>query len=305
MSHIGANGKSQNVVPGQIFHHPATTSGVMLPPPDITQPNTTNNSSHKPDAGQTKPRNPHTPRYHSINLPLGVPPSQTVSAGRASPTRFGGDIPQYAPRGHDDFSPYHLHQIQTVPDLPPDHNEQYPETLLLPRKDVNEGTVSSLPIVEPQGIHLAPDFPRHRSTRSLDSSRTHATRTTHRTQNNIQPPRHHHLPKRLVMPAPLQPQLQQRQQPVYSQAHSYDHYADHDLFPPPDCHTHDPQAMFNQGRKLLRKKTVAFPGNVPLPTHVPAHTEAIYPLTKKPFTNAENFKEGVRRRRLSKRKHGV
>jgi hypothetical protein len=162
-----------------------------------------------------------------------------------------------------------------------------------------------LPIVEPtggQGIH----FPRHRSTRSADSSCMHTTRTTQstsRTQNSFQPPRNHHLPKRLVMPAPLQ----QQQEPLYPRAYSYDEYADLDLFPPPDSHTHETPAMYSQGRKVLRKKTGIFPGNVPLPMHAPvAIADAIPPLTKHPsmtLADTSKVKEGVRRRRLSKRKY--
>lgn len=315
----GANGPSQNLVPGQILRH--SPSDLISPTPHITQPNTVHDLfSHKPGSGQTRPSQSHSPPYYSIDPPEGAPFSHTSPhgpAGRSSPPArihpFGDDIPHiphYPEPAHDELPP---HQMESAPVLPPGYNEQYPKTLLSPRADANQGTLSSFPIVEPlvgQEIHLAPHFPRHHSTSSLDRSHTHTTRSSHstsRTKNNLQPPRNHHLPKRLVMPAPLQPQQQQQQPPLYPRAHSYDHYADADAFPAPDCHTHDPPAMYNQGRNLLRKKTAVFPGNVPLPTHAPvAHADAISPLTKHPtnlFSDAEKVKEGVRRRRLSKRKH--
>ncbi|KAJ8586524.1 hypothetical protein M405DRAFT_843801 [Rhizopogon salebrosus TDB-379] len=313
VSHTGANGPSQSVVPGQILHH--SPGDIISPSPHITQPNPVND--HKPGKGQAKPSHSQPPPYHLIDLPSHAP------ANYSSPPphqihRFGGDIPHrqlYSQPDHDELAPrapYPLNQ-QSVPVLPPAHKEEYPGTLSSSRRDTNQGTLPSLPIIEPpagQGIDLAPDFPRHRSTRSLDSSRTYTTRSTQstsRTQNNLHPPRNHHLPKRLVMPAPLQQQPQQ--QPMYPQAHSYDHYADLDPFPLPDFPAHDPPAMYNQSRKLLRKKTAVFPGNVPLPTHAPVQVDTIPALKKHAsisFTDAGEVKEGIRRRRLSKlskRKH--
>ncbi|OAX44432.1 hypothetical protein K503DRAFT_852674 [Rhizopogon vinicolor AM-OR11-026] len=298
----GANGpKSQSVVPGQIFRH-SPTSDMIAPSPHITQPNAVNDvSSHRPGLSQTKPSHSHSPPRYS--MPEGVPPSYTslhAPASRSSPPRFGDDVPLYPQPAHDELAPY----PQTIHVLPPDHHEHHPEIVSSSRGDANRGPLSSLPIVEPTGgqrIH----FPRHRSTHSADSSRTHTTRTTQstsHTQNSFQPPRNHHLPKRLVMPAPLQ----QQQEPLYPRAYSYDEYADLDLFPPTDSRTHDTPAMYSQGRKVLRKKTAVFPGNVPLPTHAPvAIADAILPLTKHPSMTADTskVKEEVRRRRLSKRKY--
>lgn len=281
MPRAGAHGPSQSVVPGEIFHYS---------PGDIIV-------SHS-----------HIPPHHLINPPEGVPPSYAslhAHAGHSSPPsprihRFGDDIPAYLKPARDELAPH----PQSMPVLPPGRNEQYLETLSSSRGDANQGTLSSLPIVEPS------NFPGHRSTRSLDSSRTHPSRSTQSTsgfQNSLQPPRHHHLPKRLVMPAPLQ--QQQQQQPLFPRAHSHDHDTDLDLFSPPECNTHDPPAMYNQGRKLLRKKTAVFPANVPLPTHAPVvHADAIPPVTKHPsvsFADVRNVnfvEEGVRRRKLSKRK---
>jgi hypothetical protein len=100
---------------------------------------------------------------------------------------------------------------------------------------------------------------------------------------------------------------------IYPQADSYDSYPypypDPDPFPPTKGYTHEPAAMYHQGRKLLRKKTAVFPGNVPLPTHAPgAHADSNPPLTKHPSlssTDTGKVKEVVHRRRLSKRKHDI
>ncbi|KAG0704374.1 hypothetical protein DFH29DRAFT_912061 [Suillus ampliporus] len=323
---VGGGGLSLNFVPGQILRR-SPTGDMISSPLHTTQANTVTPSAdfRNPGLGQIGPnlsRSHSSPAYRPINPPEGTP-HDTPSPAPTShfPSRihhFGGDIPQYPRPAHDELASY---QIHPAPVLPPDHNERYPETLAPARGDANQATlVSSPPIVESlngQGNHLAPHLPRHRSTHSLDSSRTRttaSTQSTPRTQNSLQPPRNnHHLPKRLVMPAPLQPQQpppQQQQQPdLYPRADSYDPYADADPFPPAKGHTHEPAAMYHKGRNLLRKKTAVFPGNIPLPTHAPVvHSDTIPPLTKHPslsVAEAGKVKEEVHRRRLSKRKHDV
>ncbi|KAG1749803.1 uncharacterized protein EDB91DRAFT_1109737 [Suillus paluster] len=324
---VGVGGQSLNIVPGQIFHQSPIGDTISSPQANTVNPNA---DLRNPGSGQVEPshsRSHSTPLYHPIKPPEG-PPSDTslhVPASRFPPRihHFGVDIPhlpQHPRPAHDELASYPLYQIHSAPVLAPDPNKRYPETMSPSRGDANFRTlVSSPPIVEPpngQGNHLAPDLPRHRSTHSLDSSRTRtttATQSTSRTQNSLQPPRtNRHLPKRLVMPAPLQPQQplpQQQQLNLYPQADYYDPYADPDLFPPTKGHAHEPAAMYHQGRKLLRKKTAVFPGNVPLPTHAPVvNVDAIPPLTKHPslsIAEAGKVKERVHRRRLSKRKHDV
>ncbi|KAG1889541.1 hypothetical protein F4604DRAFT_847783 [Suillus subluteus] len=284
-------------------------------------------------SGQLDPSHPryHSPLYHH---PPGAPPSRSSSRAPASKSasrihRFGDDIPHIPQRpAHDGLTPYPLHQIHPAPGLPPAHNERYLETRSQVRGDANQATpISSPPIVEPpddgQAIDLANLLPRHRRAHSLDSSLTRtptSTQSISRAQNSLQPPRNHHLPKRLVMPTPLQPlqplpqrQQQRQQQPLdtYHRADPHDPRLDFDPdpFPPTKGYTHEPAAMYHQGRKLLRKKTAVFPGNMPLPTHVPgAHADSNPPLTKHLSLSATNIgkvKEVGHRRRLSKRKHDI
>ncbi|KAG2154645.1 hypothetical protein DEU56DRAFT_372665 [Suillus clintonianus] len=322
----GVGRPSLNFVPGQII-----PSGIISPPLHTTQANTV---TLNPDllnlgSGQSRPshsRSHSSPLYHH---PPEAPPSRTSSRAPASQPpsrihRFGDDIPhipQHPRPAHDELAPYPLYQIHSAPDLPPGHNKRYPEIRSQARGDANQATpFSSPPIVEPpdgQVIDLAIQFPRHHRTHSLGSSRTRtttSTQSTSGTQNSLQPPRNSHLPKRLVMPAPLQPQqtLPQQEQylGIYPRADPYDPYADPDPDPfPPQGYTHEPAAMYHQGRKLLRKKTAVFPGNIPLPMHAPGvHADANPPLTKHPSLSATEVgkvKEVVHRRRLSKRKHDI
>lgn len=320
----GVGRPSVNFVPGQIV-----PSGIISPPLHTTQANTVipNPDLHNLGSGQLKPSNPsdHSPFDH---LPPEEPPSRSSSRAPASKSasrihRFGDNIPHVSQRpAHDELTPYPLHQIHSAPGLPPGNNERYLETRSQFRGDTNQATpFSSPPIVEPpdgQAIDLANILPRHRRTHTLDSSLTRTTTTTQsRAQNSLQPPRNHHLPKRLIMPTLLQtpqslPQRQQNQPlDIYPRADHHDPHPDldPDPFPPTKGYTHKPAAVIHQGRKLLRKKTAAFPGNIPLPTHVPgAHVNSNPPLTKHlslSETNIGKVKEVVHRRRLSKRKHDI
>lgn len=324
----GVGRPSPNFVPGQIV-----PSGITSPPLHTTQANTVipNPDLRNLGSGQLEPCHPrdHSRLYHSPP----EAPSRSSSRAPASKSasrihRFGDDIPHTPQQpAHDGLTPYPLHQMRPAPGLPPGHNEQYIETRSQARGDANQATpISSPPIVEPpdsQAIDLANLVPRHRRTHSLDSSLTRtptSTQSISRAQNSLQPRRNHHLPKRLVMPAPLQPlqslpqrQQQQRQQSldIYPQVHPHDPHLDldPDPFPPTKGYTHEPAAMYHQGRKLLRKKTAVFPGNIPLPMHVPgAHANSNPPLTKHLSLSATNIgkvKEVVHRRKLSKRKHDI
>ncbi|KAG1757777.1 hypothetical protein EDB19DRAFT_1659005 [Suillus lakei] len=320
----GVGRPSLNMVPGQII-----PSGIISPPPHTTQPNTVipNPDLRNPGSGQlpSHSRSHSSPLYHH---PPEAPPSRSSSRAPASRSaarihRFGDDIPHIPQRpAHDELAPYPLYQIHSAPGLPPGHNERYLETRSQARGDANQATpFSSPPIVEPPDgptIDLANLLPRHRRTHSLGSSLTRtttSTQSTSRSQNSLQPPRNHHLPKRLVMPTLLQPPqlLPQQQQPMdpYPRADAYDPCPDPDPdpFPPTKDYTHEPAAMYHQGRKLLRKKTAVFPGNIPLPMHAPgAHADSNPPLTKHPSLSATEtgkVKEVVHRRRLSKRKHDI
>lgn len=318
----GVGRPSLNFIPGQIIPSdiispplPTTQASTVIPNPDLR-----NSSSSQ--LGLSHPRG-HSPLYHH---PPETPPSRSSSRAPASKStsrihRFGDDIPHIPQRpAHDELAPYPPHQMHSTSDLPPGHNERYLETRSQTRGDANQATPSSSPptVESPDGqaIDLVNLLPRHRRSHSVDSSLTRtttSTQSTSHTQNSLQPPRNHHLPKRLVMPALLQPPqpLPQQQRPpdIYPRADFYDPYPDPDPFPSTKGYTHEPAAMYHQSRKLLRKKTAVFPGNIPLPTHAPgAHADSNPPLTKHPSLSATDtgkVKEVVHRRRLSKRKHDI
>ncbi|KAH7930527.1 hypothetical protein BV22DRAFT_1028250 [Leucogyrophana mollusca] len=164
---------------------------------------------------------------------------------------------------------------------------------------------------ERQVSNQVPQTPRHNSTRSLDSSRTHTTTSTQsssqgssQTQYSQPPPRNHHLPKRLVMPALLQPQPPppQHQYPFSQGPPEPYAYIEIPLSPP---RGKEPPMMYTESRRLLRKKTAVFPANVPLPLHVPSNQAQPVPMAIYPSkaVEVEKTKEGAHRRRLSKRKN--
>ncbi|KAG2120677.1 uncharacterized protein F5147DRAFT_662861 [Suillus discolor] len=316
----GVSRPSLTFVPGQII-----PSGITSPPMHTTQanivipnPDLRNLNSNQLEPGHARD---HSPLYHH---PPEAPPSHLSSRAPASKSasrihRFGDDIPHMPQRpAHDELAPYPLYQIHSAPGLPPGHNERYLETRSQARGDANQATPFSSPlIVEPpdgQAIDPANLPPRHHRTHSLDSSLTRTTTPTQsisRTQNSLQPPRNHHLPKRLVMPALLQSAQALPQQPldIYPRTDPYDLHPEPDPFPLTKGHSHESAAMYHQGRNLLRKKASVFPGNIPLPTHVPgAHAHSNPPLTKHlslSATDTGKVKEVVHRRRLSKRKHDI
>ncbi|KAI9461745.1 hypothetical protein HD554DRAFT_2128698 [Boletus coccyginus] len=147
---------------------------------------------------------------------------------------------------------------------------------------------------------------RHTSVRSLSSSRT-ANSTIAQSSCNIQtqpldPPRIRHLPKRLVMPAPLQPQY--KSPPPEPPAWQDEYPDDYTL---EGAHFQGKPAMYSQEPRLLRKKSSAFPAKTPIPDHAPgmSQDDAIPIMgnsSTKTVNEAEGTKERTRRRRLSKRK---
>ena len=155
--------------------------------------------------------------------------------------------------------------------------------------------------------------PRHKSVHSLDSS--HTINTTHTqssssTQNNsLERPRIRHLPKRLVMPAPLQPQPPQPQYkfPTAEPVTRQDEYTDYHTLE--GASFEGPPAMYTQGPRVLRKKSSAFPEKMPIPHLVPMPQNDAVPIIgttpSKTANEAEGTKEKIRRRRLSKRKNDI
>ncbi|KAG8219654.1 hypothetical protein J3R82DRAFT_609 [Butyriboletus roseoflavus] len=173
-----------------------------------------------------------------------------------------------------------------------------------PRKtQTTESTVPALP----------PHSSRHQSVRSLDSSykpNSTITRSSSCVQNKpLEPPRIRHLPKRLVMPAPLQPQLPSPQHniPPAKVAVWQDGYPDNCALE--GAHFEGQPAMYSRELRLLRKRSSAFPAKAPIPDHAPIFQNDAVPVMgispTKTGNEAEGTKEGTRRRRLSKRKNDI
>lgn len=123
------------------------------------------------------------------------------------------------------------------------------------------------------------------------------------------PPRVHHLPKRLVMPAPLHnPQAREfPSRPPHPGPNRDGRSAiDHRIT------GGDPvsaSSRTNQTQKLRRKKSSSLPSSVPLPLHPSTYQSGVgQTMGSKPSSAAvegQRIHQGTRRRRLSKRKVDV
>ncbi|KAF9244526.1 hypothetical protein BU15DRAFT_41714 [Melanogaster broomeanus] len=238
---------------------------------------------------------------------------------------FGEDIPCIPNRSLShigrDSAPYAPHQRRPATDLPPNGQESASHSSLPPSPRVTPSPPPNLLSQQSRPKDGMTDFPplgpRQSSVRSLDSSRilnTIANPSSGTQNRSLDPPRMHHLPKRLVMPAPLQPQPFPMQPQPPAQAEygfpptSYDGYPEHlRLEELKDAHFEGLPAMYDRGRRRLRRKSSSFPAKAPIPTHVPlSQNEAVPPAGNFPSNavkEVERMKEGPPRRKLIKRKN--
>lgn len=189
---------------------------------------------------------------------------------------------------------------------PPRSSQRIPQLSFDPSSRKIHSTESPVPAPSPHG-------PRHKSVHSLDSSyqlnSTIIQSASSIHNKSLEPLRMRHLPKRLVMPAPLQPQPPQLQHnfPTAEAAAWQDGYPDDHALE--DAHFNGPPAMYTQHSRLLRKRSSAFPAKTPIPDHAPTFQDDAVPIMGDSPTKAENEAEGTkertRRRRLSKRKNDI
>ncbi|KAH7885961.1 hypothetical protein F5I97DRAFT_2024512 [Phlebopus sp. FC_14] len=318
-----------NVDPGQIpRRNMAHEVAVHNAPPNIT-PNP-NLSRRKPAASITRP-------VHLRSQSLPNHPTHSCEAGSSSDPRghapisledrsspatprvhyFGDNIPNIpnnsASKIDGNPAAYSRHYRHAAPVLPPNRHEATSRSPSPPPPS-SVITAQTQPI-SADVIDVAGKGSRHKSVRSLDSTPSHKTGSTQASSNSqsrtLSAPRIHHRPKRLIMPAPLQPQvaaLERILQPQYTfpQAGDHEDYQDHLRIG--SGQAGETPAMHNAGRKVLRKKSSAFPANVPLPVHAPMRQADAAPAIggSSRFSvvhEAERIKEEPRRRKLSKRKN--
>ncbi|EIW86893.1 hypothetical protein CONPUDRAFT_134235 [Coniophora puteana RWD-64-598 SS2] len=191
--------------------------------------------------------------------------------------------------------------------LPPQVNSVNPPYMHASRSNVN---VSNLTGGDDRGQGWEGYPISHRSSRSLDSSAMSFTSATsgsiYSAQRGGPPP--NHIPKRLVMPIPLQSQhMPSRTPPSRPGGYGSSEYSG----PSPLPSEEKERAAMYSDRKLLRKRTPAFPSNVPLPKHAPANQDDSPLISKKPSKKASDIekansvrdKEPLHRRKLSKRRN--
>ncbi|KAH7914790.1 hypothetical protein BJ138DRAFT_1143267 [Hygrophoropsis aurantiaca] len=310
-------GMHLNLEPGQILphnpphvEHPVLnrpSAEMMAPQPNLFRRKPLSSGS-RPDHNRSQSL-PHHPNLspgdiHSTSYVPVHQPSTENSQMRSSDLSL--------PPKYEDLSPS-VHHRRPLSVVAPTYQNHDPRNVSSSRR-ASAQTYSTT--TSPDQVSSAerrtstqiPKTPRHDSMRSLESSQTHSTTGTQSSswsQNGQLPPRNHLLPKRLVMPALLQPHPPpppQHQYPFSRHPPDSFAYIEIPLSPPQG---REPPMMYAEGRKLLKKKTAVFPANVPLPLHVPPNQGGLVPMTKNPskkVVEVEKTKEAVHRRRLSKRK---
>ncbi|KAF8846198.1 hypothetical protein BDN67DRAFT_960891 [Paxillus ammoniavirescens] len=305
----GENGLSLHLEPGQILQRNAVYtvpihngSTWMTPTPNLSRRKAAT-SVTQPDHSRRQSL-PNSPMHHREVTSLAGLQNSIESYSSPSGPRihyFGDHIPRIP-----NSSSSHINgDIPPSTVLPPTPRESasrsaspspFPQLTQLPPPDLisQQGRLMGRPMSD-----LPPQGSRHRGVRSLDSSRPpNRTRTTHSSGGQVrssEPPRTRHLPKRLVMPAPLQPQ---------HHVAAIQHFTSYDVHPD---HAGSEKAMYDGGRKLPGKKSSTFPTENPIAEHAAMLQGDSVPTGRKyppkVVNAAERTKEGTRRRRLSKRKH--
>ncbi|KAG6381018.1 hypothetical protein JVT61DRAFT_5413 [Boletus reticuloceps] len=248
------------------------------------------------DGFQTRqPTSLHTPREPYL--------------GDYTPDIFN-DAPFHPVKG---AAPHVLHETEKIIIPPPRYDSRLrssglpplPQRTPPPPSNPTSPKVHSTEDVEP-ALHS-----RRKTAHSLDSSHTISSAFTQSSASvqdkPLDHPRIRHLPKRLVMPAPLQPRPPQPQYnlppagpPVWQDACPDDYALE-------DAQFERKLAMYGQEPRLLRKKSSAYPAKIPIPNHVVmSQDDAVSRKANslaKTANDAESTKERLRRRRLSKRKN--
>lgn len=323
----GEAGLSLHLEPGQILQQNTiytshASSIAAFPPQFHPQPNTV--STTRPSRRQSAP-NPQTlspPDPSPLGSRVGYHQSLSL---RAPPERYLGeyapDIRNGPPIDHDhDAAPYVLHQPENTVIPPPRYESRLhnlgpprspprtpPPPPFNPTSPKTQSTENMVPTLLRTG-------PRHKTVHSLDSSHTAINSTFVQPSSGIQNkpvdrPRIRHLPKRLVMPAPLQPLAPQSQYsfPPVEPSAWQDEYPDHHTLE--GVYFEGKHAKYSQEPRLLRKKSSAFPAKVPIPNIVPMSQDDAVPIMGYPLAKTANevggTKERARRRRLSKRKNDI
>lgn len=319
-------GLSLHLEPGQIlqqntiysFH---ASSIAAVPDQFRPQPNSASITTRPDHSRRQSLPNPRTSsREYPSSLDLRDRDSfqnRQSSSLRAPRARYLGDYmpdtPNSPPLHHDHNAvPYVLHQSEKTVFPPPPRSHslgppQSPQRIPPPSfHPTSPKTQSTESVV----VALPRHNSRRKSVHSLDSSFTTnntITQSASTIQNKpLDPPRIRHLPKRLVMPALLQPQPQYNfppaEPPAWQNEHPDDHVLEGALF-------QGKPAMYSQEPRLLRKKSSAFPAKAPIPDHVPMSQDDALPTMgnspTKTANAAEGMKERTRRRRLSKRKSDI
>lgn len=274
---------------------------------------------------------PHQVHSHSVSecnpnqpsVPIS-PPTQQFRNGRSSHYQH----PEHELRhvGSQDIQ---------IPAYPDEHSgnvnlqreskreRQYSQNFAASPSDVNplhQKPVSRSDLI-PQGPTSVPYDIVNAQRQASDHQSVQTSATSTSRSGGSKAPQPHYLPKRLVMPTPLQfqtPPPPQQHPPQQSQPRSQSKSS----LPSPDKNHFQPRAqdipMASSDRKVLRKRTSTGVDmrNVPLPTHVPTPTNELLVSSRVAFATASfgiaDPTEGIKGKRdkapkrvLSKRRNDI
>lgn len=315
-------GLSLNLEPGQILRQNTIYSAhASVPSQSRPQPNTiVTRPDHSRSSSLPSVQTPFSDDSSSLELLNGFQNRPSPSSLHAPRERYFGDntpdIPNSLTLHHDhDAAPY-VHETTVFPPPryesrfhspgPPRLSQRTTQPSLNATSWKTQTTESAVPALPPYSS-------RHQSVRSLDGSYKHnstITQSSSGVQNKpLEPLRMRHLPKRLVMPAPLQPQPPQslhKFPPAETAAWQDEYPEDHAL---EGAHFEGQPGMYTREPRLLRKRSSAFPAKAPIPDHALMSQNDAVPIMgnspTKTVNEAEGAKERTRRRRLSKRKNDI
>ncbi|KAF8445763.1 hypothetical protein L210DRAFT_3528352 [Boletus edulis BED1] len=307
-------GLSLHLKPGQILQHNTIYTSHITALSASSHPQPYKVSTPSRPQSLPNPRKYHHEDHSSLD-PRDSFQTRQPTSFHAPRERYLGD---YTPDTFND-APFHpvkgaaphvLHETENIIIPPPRYDSRWrssgpprlPQRTPPPPSNPTSPKVQSTENAEP-ALHS-----RHKTVHSLDSSYTISSASTQSSASVQDKPRTRHLPKRLVMPAPLQPRPPQPQYNLPPAEPPVWHDACPDDYALEGAQFERMPTMYSQEPRLLRKKSSAYPAKIPIPDHVVmSQDDAVSRKTNslaKTANNAENTKE-IRRRRLSKRKNDI
>lgn len=253
---------------------------IQFAPGSLPPPQSLSQLRSPPAPAQNRLHHPE-PQEQSVQFaPDSLPQPQSLSQLRSPPPQGQPRLLQPEPQENMQIRPETLPQPQSFSDFrppqPPTQHRVRPESQPNPPRPQYTPSQNQAPRMESWSPERAPS----------EYTTTSSRHTSHHGPVPL------HVPRRLVMPTPLQntqfelPNVHSHDQPHHAQQlqpHPHQLPLQQPFrAPPSQVQFHDPSlpakanfqpraadiTMLPDGRKLLRKRTVTHPGNAPVPVHV-------------------------------------